>query len=54
MLMNGAKASVTGSGATEEAAYDDARAKLPQGADVVTVRTRQDANNVWYVTIYYN
>jgi hypothetical protein len=52
-LMNGAKYSVTGSGTSYDAAYNDAQNRLPSGAQVVTLRSKQDGNT-WYVTIYYN
>lgn len=44
--------SVIGSGSTSDAAYKDAYNRLPSGAQVTTVSTRQ-SGDTWYCTIYY-
>ena len=47
-----ASSSVTGSGSNYNDAYRDAQNRLPTGAQVSEVRTRQDGK-IWYVTIFY-
>ena len=50
--LNSGDQTVIGSGSTSEAAYKDAQNRLPSGAQVVTVQTKQ-SGDTWYVTISY-
>jgi streptogramin lyase len=52
-VLDNGKYSVIGSGSTYDAAYKDAQNRLPSGAQVTTIRTKQDGST-WYVTIFYN